>query len=250
MSLHCSKAAAFHESVFFLLAKIKCLKKQSKSHKGKYIIYQSLCDISKQVKIRKQWKALHAVQLVIIPLIGTRHVCLILFLWGLRSKKLWNGSHCRAPANYTLTVVGPVRINMLPACSRSTSRLLSGEEELHFHCLHYPSYETLIVGHPLLSFSPPTASEWVHSMGVENNRWGTVGNIVCKAPWGMVFIKKPHMHIPLYGKNCDIKRKICDSAWEVIESSCQGFNGAKYEIMIVWNSPGWNKESRIHFHIK
>lgn len=128
-------------------------------------------------------------------------------------KKLWNDLHCRAPANYMLTVVGPARINMLPACSRSTSRLLSGEEELHFHCLHYPSYERLIVGHHLLSFSTPTASEWVHSMGVENNRWGTVGNIVCKTLWGMVFIKKPHMHIPLYGINWDTKRKICDSEW-------------------------------------
>lgn len=139
-------------------------------------------------EIRKEWKVLHVVQFVITVFHSQVPDMSYSFLWGLRSNKLWNALHCRALANYTLTVVGPARINMLPACSRSTSHLLSGEEELHFHCLHYPSYKIFIVGHPLLSFSTPTASEWVHSMGVENNRWGTVGNVVCKALWGMVFI--------------------------------------------------------------
>lgn len=66
--------------------------------------------------------------------------------------------------------------------------------------------------------------------GMQNNGWETVGNIVAKAPWGIVFTRKPNMHIPLCSG-----QKLSNQCYCMGDNSinsqmcCQAFNGCELE---------------------
>lgn len=99
-----------------------------------------------------------------------------------------------------------------------------------------------------------TNREWISAhQGVQNNGWGTVGNIVAKAPWGIVFTRKPNMHILLCGGQ-KLSNQCCymgDNSIN-IQMCCQAFNGHESESTIAYTTGNtWTgmKESQIDFQI-
>lgn len=122
-------------------------------------------------------------------------VCLILPLqvWGQKcSEAVCAAMH---PWIKQLTLGGPERANMLRALSRSTSMhrppavswvgknnsSVTASITLHTRCL----FSGTLLYLPLLNW------EWMTPhRGVENNGWGTVGNIVCETPWTLVFTRE------------------------------------------------------------
>lgn len=81
--------------------------------------------------------------------------------------------------------------------------------------------------------------------GVQNNGWGTVGNIVAKAPWGIVFTRKPNMYISLCGGQ-KLSNQCCyigDNSIN-IQMCCQAFNGRECALLpTLQGTPGreWRK---------